>query len=204
MNKIRLPKLNLNILNKQINITLYNPPNDFDFNKIRLLVFDFDGTITKKHASGSSHEQITQKNIIDNIRNINFLRKLVKRLTKKNKYSEIPIVIATFSDDNDPNALFRQRWYGTKLVKKYCDVVFGKNRSFLTDFECFSPNDNKVGKNLHLINFAKKYSLKPNQILLIDDDKRNCAIAQKHGYKSFWANPTDDDCLPNFFKTLFD
>jgi 3-deoxy-D-manno-octulosonate 8-phosphate phosphatase KdsC-like HAD superfamily phosphatase len=168
------------------------------YGNIKLIVFDFDETITALHTGGSFYFKDNKiEQIMALMNDVTFFKQFVN-LLEKNK---INVAIATYADEymsKNINVLA-----GQKMVLKFMDIIFGNdyNPFNINNVIAFHPvnksqifvnicneldmeqyNKIKHEKNIHLSLLQKKYNLDKNEILLIDNDKRNTDAATKYGF----------------------
>eukprot|EP00729_Bicosta_minor_P013978 gene13978-6715_t len=159
--------------------------------KIKLIAFDFDKTITRKHTQGAVQlpGQCTPEFIDANFADLEFFRFVVPFIKAQN----CEVGVASFGEDQ-PDAILS----GLTLIRAYLDHAFGKEKSqdMIADdmIAVWHPEQKgkdakKVGKADHLQfladAFAKngKGKVGKGNMALFDDDKNNIELGQKAGYQ---------------------
>jgi hypothetical protein len=176
------PPMRRNILVKE-----YNGPNSnflqqiqiLQQHDIRLVVWDFDCTVLKIHASHLRLKpiDIPSRSIEDDFAQPDFFKSLVISLDQ----AQIPVAIASFGK--------------YAVIKAYLDMIFsdsenGVSKEFFGERNIITPN--KVGgrdgatlvqgKAVQLQLLCELYHVKPSQVLFFDDDPRNISQALSVGY----------------------
>eukprot|EP00039_Didymoeca_costata_P026088 m.14894 g.14894 ORF g.14894 m.14894 type:complete len:228 (-) comp5243_c0_seq1:158-841(-) len=162
--------------------------------KIKLIVFDFDKTITRKHTGGMVQlpGQTTDEYITKNFADLKFFRFVVPFIRAQN----CAVGIASFGE-SDEDAILS----GIPLIRKYLDIALGKDKSgdlipdqyiALWHPESKKKDPKKVGKLEHLDELLRHFKQKnpktpisPKNVALFDDDLDNIKIAAKKGYNVF-------------------
>lgn len=170
--------------------------------KIKLVIFDFDKTITKQHTGGVVRwrsggrkvlpEKATQEYIDLNFAHKEFFTWVVPLI----RGYGVKVAIASFGEEEEDTALS-----GVQLVRKYLDTCFGSAASvqLIPDnmIAMWHPSTrgqiaDELGKTAHIEELAMAASTKSgadpivmNQIALFDDDKNNIKIALKKGVSAF-------------------
>lgn len=169
--------------------------------KSKLVVLDFDKTITNRHTRGAIFQPsgLDEHVLLQNFADIEFLRKFVPAAVR----AGAKVCIATFADTEAESLLS-----GLALVRRYLDVAFnGKSANYIPDehIEAWNPENREldmkvVGKNMHLDNIVARVSAssKKSDVFLFDDSERNCLLARKVGYSAYFVEPAsaDDDGRP--------
>eukprot|EP00037_Helgoeca_nana_P006092 m.56516 g.56516 ORF g.56516 m.56516 type:complete len:218 (-) comp16981_c0_seq1:251-904(-) len=158
--------------------------------KVKLVIFDFDKTITNKHTGGSVMLPVhaTDGFITGNFADLEFFKFVVPFI----KAQGVQVAIASFGED-DPESLLS----GMALIRKYLDTAFGakKSRDLFPDHAIAlwhperktpSRDEKKVGKEEHIAEVVKNLSVKckPAEIVLFDDDSTNIKIASRKGHRA--------------------
>eukprot|EP00050_Salpingoeca_kvevrii_P010492 m.8691 g.8691 ORF g.8691 m.8691 type:complete len:209 (+) comp2889_c0_seq1:370-996(+) len=171
---------------------------------IKMVVLDFDKTITKRHTRGAIFQTaaLADEELLKNLADVEFFRKIVPIICKNAK-----LCIATFADHEEESLLS-----GVALVRKYLDIALaGDSSRFIPDvqIEAWNPENRDmdmkvVGKDLHLDALRKRIDpkLKKSQIVLFDDSDRNIVLASKKGYATQFvvaAKDGDDGSEPTGF-----
>ena len=162
-----------------------------NWKKIKLIVFDFDLTLTCIHTSGCQNERhLEEDNIIQNISDFRLIKILIPSLIEMGYH----VSIASYADNSLHN---EDKGYiaGEYLIMKYLNVLYPIDRNFLNkeDIIGFYPSSDLDGKNLHIdrliIRYNKLYPnnpiTSPDQILLIDDQENNIKIAKFRGHQVY-------------------
>eukprot|EP00035_Acanthoeca_spectabilis_P021531 m.438756 g.438756 ORF g.438756 m.438756 type:complete len:217 (-) comp18281_c0_seq1:144-794(-) len=162
--------------------------------KVKIVIFDFDKTITNKHTGGSVLLPVhaTDEFIEGNFADLEFLKFVVPFIRAQG----VQVAIASFGED-DPESLLS----GMALIRKYLDTAFGqkKSRDLFPDHaialwhpERKNPprDEKKVGKEEHIAEVVKNLSVKckPSEIVLFDDDATNIKIAGKKGHRAIMCH----------------
>jgi hypothetical protein len=162
---------------------------------IKLVVWDFDKTITRKHTNGSVSvgNQITDEYILGNFADLEFFKWAVPHI----KRIGIPMGIASFGQEDEHSLLS-----GLPLIRRYLGHAFGeeKSKSFFPDDmiamwhpESKGENDKKVGKFTHLTQLKTVQNDKGNSqpidkwsdVVLFDDDVTNIQLGLKKGLNAY-------------------
>jgi len=159
--------------------------------KVKVVIFDFDKTITKKHTGGAVLLPVHASDdfIVNNFADREFFQFVVPFIRAQG----IPVAIASFGEP-DPEALLS----GTALIRKYIDSAFGqkKSRDLIPDhaIALWHPDrrgkdEKKVGKQEHIAEILKNLSLKckASEVVLFDDDSTNIKIANKKGHRAVYC-----------------
>jgi hypothetical protein len=176
---------------------------------VKLVVWDFDKTITRKHTNGSVSvgNQITDEYIIGNFADLEFFRWAVPHIKKIG----IPMAIASFGQEDEHSLLS-----GLPLIRRYLGHAFGseeKSKSYFPDDmiamwhpESKGENDKKVGKFTHLQLLkdtqnekGSSQAIDPkkwNEVVLFDDDATNIQLGLKKGLNAFLC-PLEDKENPD-------
>lgn len=165
-----------------------------NWKKLKLIIFDFDLTLTCIHTSGCQNERhLDENNITRNISDYRFIKLLIPYLIEM----DYTVMIASYADNNLQNKGYIS---GEQLIMKYLDVLFDKNRTFLNkdDIIGFYPTNELDGKNIHINKLMTRYNKthpnnpinNPDQILLIDDQDSNIQLAKFAGYQTYKIKDT--------------
>jgi len=157
--------------------------------KTKIVVFDFDKTITRKHTGGSVMLPAfaDERYIKDNFADLEFFKFVAPFI----RAQSVTVAIASFGE-HDPNGLLS----GEALIRKYLDVAFGPERSkrLFPDYvialwhpESRGKNEKKVGKQEHIAQIIKILGARvsASEVVLFDDDEQNCKIANSKGMRAF-------------------
>eukprot|EP00038_Savillea_parva_P027380 m.59264 g.59264 ORF g.59264 m.59264 type:complete len:216 (+) comp7874_c0_seq2:159-806(+) len=157
--------------------------------KTKVVIFDFDKTITLKHTGGSVMlpAYADEKYIRDNFADLEFFQFVAPFI----RAQSVQVAIASFGED-DPDGLLS----GLKLIRKYLDVAFGADKSkqlfpdkliALWHPESRGKDDKKVGKQEHIAEILKHLGVKASasEVVLFDDDEQNVKIAASKGMRAF-------------------
>lgn len=180
-------------MSKDPNQQFYNPQyiDTAWSSKVKLVVFDFDKTITARHTQGSipvhqphkTEDEYINKNFADLV----FLRFAVPFIKAQNS----EVAIASFGEFNEDALLS-----GKDLIRKYLDTAFGENKSkdLFPDRsiafwhpESRNQDPKKIGKEDHIKEIKKNIpgKIKASEIVLFDDDEHNIEVAKKSGHRAF-------------------
>jgi hypothetical protein len=171
----------------------------------KLIVFDFDLTITKKHTNGGQYLPVNPKEryafIMNNLRSITIIRDFILYL----KEQKINVAIASYADDfkfKCSKCKSVEFVCGKELIKEYLKVIFNSTTDIIPDnaILAFKPgtfsenyynvcNELQISpwtydltenqKNIHLHYLARLFGLNYNMIVLIDDDNEVIKCAKK-------------------------
>jgi len=169
--------------------------------KVKLVVFDFDKTITRKHTGGSVLLPVNASDefILENFADLEFFKFCVPFI----KAQGCHVAIASFGEE-DPEAVLS----GLPLIRKYLDLAFGptKSKDLFPDHtialwhpEKRGKNEKKVGKQDHIAEILKNIGIKikNSEIALFDDDSNNISIAKKKGIRCFHCPAVNKDDPPD-------
>lgn len=159
--------------------------------KIKLVVFDFDKTITKLHTQGAVifQNEATPEFIQSNFADLQFLKFAVPFI----KAQGCTVAVASFGSHNDDAIMS-----GKVLIRKYLDTAFGAKKALdLFPDHCITfwhpsskgKDEKKVGKEDHIAEIVKNLPTKPKaaEIMLFDDDETNIHVAKKKGHRTFFC-----------------
>jgi len=172
---------------------------------IKLVIFDFDKTITRKHTGGFVQvpAEITDEYMDANFADLEFFKFVVPYIRAQG----VHVAIGSFGEENIEALLS-----GIPLLRKYLDKVFGPGK---TDAGCTKSEEHipdelialwhpesrgqdpkAVGKQNHIKHLIGKCQeidgngAKPipmSKVVLFDDDKTNIEIAVKKGIQAFFV-----------------
>ncbi|CAF1397808.1 unnamed protein product [Rotaria sordida] len=147
---------------------------------IKLIAIDFDNTLLSIHTSG--YYKGTAENLLEHIRST-FLYFIQEILDSPAFCQTLHLCIVSFSSQE-------------QLIRKLLELAFKTSKTDRIIIRCNTPEfisnineKNFLGKEYHLssvvteIATKRNKTIKPNEILLLDDDIRNILIAEKFGHK---------------------
>ena len=173
-----------------------------DWGNIRAVVLDFDCTITMEHTGGraESPDQISEKYIRDNIKNV------FVDFVKEAQRQGIALWIATYGDDGF--ALSRDDVVGHDLVKRYMDVLFGPEQIIFRAPVRNAQDEivryqNVIAKlsgdrkafHWNIIREQMGESFKPHEVLFLDDSAPNLDYARELGCELLVSGSSDKAAL---------
>eukprot|EP00755_Sulcionema_specki_P037559 Sspe_Gene.109192::Locus_88722_Transcript_1_1_Confidence_1.000_Length_1207::g.109192::m.109192 len=159
----------------------------------RLIIFDFDLTLTVEHTSGAQDKSmLTSRYIRRNLRDPKFLRRF---LTDAHSAGHV-VCIASFADKAFKTE--QQQIAGEDLVTRYLSEVVPEKdlQRLVHSMQCWYPatrglNPDEVGKNKHIATLVAsckddgRGEFGRSDVILIDDDAFNVELARKEGYHAF-------------------
>eukprot|EP00040_Diaphanoeca_grandis_P020601 m.109564 g.109564 ORF g.109564 m.109564 type:complete len:312 (-) comp27967_c2_seq1:449-1384(-) len=159
--------------------------------KIKLVVFDFDKTITKLHTQGAVifQNEATPEFIENNFADLEFLKFCVPFI----KAQGCTVAVASFGSHNEDAIMS-----GKVLIRKYLDTAFGAKKALdLFPDHCITfwhpsskgRDEKQVGKEDHIAEIVKNLPQKPkaSEIALFDDDETNIHVAKKKGHRTIFC-----------------
>jgi histidinol phosphatase-like enzyme len=160
--------------------------------KIKVVAWDFDGTILEYDTSTSDYFQDFADFKIRFLDNISpFFKKVSREIQRGGKIKQFVVSLndGSFAEVKKKGTLMT----GTCLIKsilKHLKIdieVISWNPS---EHNMYSPGGHKIkqNKNWHLQSITRRCKLKKKQILLIDDLNRNIKAASKIGYQTILFN----------------
>jgi hypothetical protein len=169
--------------------------------KVKLVIFDFDKTITARHTQGSipvhQKHKAEDEYINNNFADLSFLKFVVPFIKAQN----CQVAIASFGEFNEDALLS-----GKDLIRKYLDTAFGESKSkdmfpdHVVKFwhpESRGKDPKKIGKQDHIAAILKDLPKRPrpSEICLFDDDEHNIEIARKKGHRTFFCPAIKADVI---------
>ncbi|CAF2997065.1 unnamed protein product [Rotaria sp. Silwood2] len=149
--------------------------------KIKLIAIDFDNTLLSIHTSG--YYQGTVDNLLEHLRST-FVYFIQEILDSPSFCHTLHICIVSFSSQE-------------QLIRRLLELAFKTAKTDRIIIRCNTPefvsNINEqdfLGKEYHLSSVVTELAtkrcktIKPHEILLLDDDVRNILIAEKFGHKA--------------------
>eukprot|EP00048_Salpingoeca_helianthica_P016750 m.234037 g.234037 ORF g.234037 m.234037 type:complete len:211 (+) comp19392_c0_seq1:99-731(+) len=152
---------------------------------VKMVVFDFDKTITAKHTRGAiwMPDHLETANLQKNFADFAFFKQLMAVLKAHNCF----ICVATYADTEE-GALSS----GGGLVRAYLDAALeGNSQTFIPDdhIEAWNPENRrmdpkKVGKNKHIEALVKRIApgIRKKEVVLFDDTEGSVLEARARGY----------------------
>ncbi|CAF3507325.1 unnamed protein product [Rotaria sp. Silwood1] len=147
---------------------------------IKLIAIDFDNTLLSIHTNG--YYQGTVDNLLEHLRST-FLYFIQAILDSPSFCQTLHVCIVSFSSQE-------------QLIRKLLELAFKTAKTDRIIIRCNTPefishiNEQAfLGKEYHLssvvteIATKRNKTIKPHEILLLDDDVRNILIAEKFGHK---------------------
>ncbi|OII72642.1 hypothetical protein cand_011700 [Cryptosporidium andersoni] len=184
---------------------------------IRVIATDFDLTMMTRHSGGYINPLSASGSVflLSLSQDFNILASVAQKMN-------IPISVVTFSDKKLIPLEFKDVCIsGSDLISlslKKSKASFKIDSTF-----CYYPklwqkpqdylqigliNPMPSGKSFHLKKVCETYNIKPNQIIFIDDDVRNCRIALKEGYIAMSIKGNSgysiDSIDISFYETMLD
>lgn len=143
---------------------------------IKMVVLDFDLTLTRKHTGGAVMRDTATEGYF---RNLVYDAAHFRSFVKHCQQLGLRLAVASFASEH------HSRLGGKDLIKAFLDTVLGRDRAVLTgvgDIAAWYPFLRHAGKTDHL---AQLQGQLPNQdVLLIDDDPAVLHIAHMQGYQT--------------------
>ncbi|CAF0775295.1 unnamed protein product [Adineta ricciae] len=147
---------------------------------IKLVAIDFDNTLLSIHTSG--YYQGTVDNLIEYIRSTFYY--FIQEILNSSAFGQtLHICIVTFSSQEQMIRQLLELAFKTPKTDRI--IIRGNTPKFLS-----STNDEGfLGKQSHLSSVVtelatqRKKTIKPHEILLLDDDVQNILIAEKFGHR---------------------
>ncbi|CAF3399043.1 unnamed protein product [Rotaria socialis] len=146
---------------------------------IKLIAIDFDNTFLSIHTNG--YYQGTADSLLSYIRSA--FHYLIQELLESSAYSQtLHVCFVSFSSQE-------------QLIRKLLHLAFKTSKTDRIIIRCNTPefvanmDEDFLGKEYHLssvvteIATRRNKTIKPNEILLLDDDVQNILIAEKFGHK---------------------
>jgi FMN phosphatase YigB (HAD superfamily) len=174
---------------------------------LKLIVFDFDKTLTKTHTLVSENgiprsrfqAPVSAGQLYQEVTDPEFIQEFVLAALDKG----INVAVASFNDRT--YRVTSDDLTGYPLIKAFMDSIFPDNPGIFgkKNIIAYRPrNPYKVGKAVHLKVLGKRYLLKPEEIMLFDDNKYNVFRALDYGYQGYLVPITGFD--RNYVKKLIE
>ena len=178
--------------------------------KIRVVVMDFDCTITHEHTGGRADrpEELLAEYIKNNTKNgfVSFVHAALKR--------GVGLWIATYGDDEF--ALNSDDVAGHELVSRYMEVLFGSEQDLFREPERdalwnIQKYHNVIAKcsgdrkafHWNIIREQMDSDFKPEEILFLDDSASNLDYARELGCQLLATGSSDKAALVCASEQLF-
>ena len=164
-------------LRKPVTTPIAGSPMDL-YRKIKMVVFDFDCTLTNRHTSRAS---------LDNIKALFNDEDLINMLIAHLVANDRIVAIASYGI-KDVILAVMQDIFGTGRHNPFTEenviTPLDVSRQFGIQWLEFSepPRGSGYNKNTMLKMLADRYNLKPDEIVLIDDSRTNVENARAGGY----------------------
>ncbi|CAF0896343.1 unnamed protein product [Adineta steineri] len=146
---------------------------------IKLIAIDFDNTFLSIHTSG--YYQGTVDSLLEHIRST--FHYFIQEILDSSAFGQtLHVCIVSFSSQE-------------QLIRKLLQLAFKTSKTDRIIIRCNTPdfvahmNEDFLGKEYHLSSVVTELStrrnktIKPNEILLLDDDVHNILIAEEFGHR---------------------